>query len=98
MSKPTKARRTVAPEAAASPAKRIAPMVRVHNRSCAAPDAEPVASVQSEGIAPPADIIELMTSPAWLGDMFPGETWFPWIVFLRAVFGLPMSPDELAFF
>jgi hypothetical protein len=40
------------------------------------------------------DITRLMEDPATFGPYFEGDSWRPWKVVLKAVFGLPMHPDE----
>jgi len=45
------------------------------------------------------NIVAAMSDPALFGPSFqPPETWAAWGVFLRAAFGLTMSPEELAIF
>lgn len=44
-------------------------------------------------------IVEALHDPELFGKVFPDlTTWQPWVVFLSALFGLPMSKDQLAFF
>ncbi len=45
----------------------------------------------------PADIVEAMTDPVWWGPWFAKGDWTRWHVFLRTLFGLPLSAAELAF-
>jgi hypothetical protein len=47
---------------------------------------------------PSLDIISAMDDPALFEPWFRGETWNPWRVALKAIFALPMSDDERAFF
>lgn len=47
---------------------------------------------------PPAEIVEAMTSPDWWGPWFSRGDWSRWHVFLRALFGLPMSDADLAIY
>ena len=45
------------------------------------------------------NIVAAMAEPALFGPSFqPPETWAAWGAFLRAAFGLTMSPEELALF
>lgn len=50
-------------------------------------------------MAATVSIIEAMESPKLFGRFFPGiETWRHWQVFLKAIYQIPLTPDELAFF
>ncbi|MCK6553323.1 phage terminase family protein [Candidatus Binatia bacterium] len=40
-------------------------------------------------------IVEAMRDPALFGRWFSGESWAPWFVALRAVFGLPLARAEM---
>src|SRR2546429_1888746 len=44
------------------------------------------------------NIIEAMDDPALFEPWFRGPTWNPWRVVLKAIFALPMSDEERAFF
>jgi hypothetical protein len=41
-------------------------------------------------------ITQVMTSV--FADMYPGSSWGPWQAVLKSAFGLPMTPEEVAFF
>jgi hypothetical protein len=47
----------------------------------------------------PISIIEALADPSIFGNMgFDAESWGPWRVFLTALFGLPMAPEQLEIF
>ncbi len=48
--------------------------------------------------APLIDIDEALAAPALFEPHFRAESWGPWRVFLRALFALPMTADDLALF
>lgn len=41
-----------------------------------------------------ATLLDAMSDPDWFGPIFSGPTWARWRVFLKALFGLPMTDDE----
>jgi hypothetical protein len=47
---------------------------------------------------PSLDIISAMDDPALFQPWFPGKTWNPWRVVLKAIFALEMTAGERAFF
>ena len=44
------------------------------------------------------NILAAMADPAVFGQHFRGDSWASWRVFLSALFGLPMTPEQLAIF
>jgi hypothetical protein len=49
--------------------------------------------------AAPISILEALQDDALFGRMgFDAESWRPWRVFLTALFGLPMAPEQLEVF
>ena len=50
------------------------------------------------GSPPSLDIIAAMDDPELFQPWFPGKTWDPWRVVLKAIFALPMSDEEKEFF
>ena len=44
------------------------------------------------------DILQVMDNPELFGRWFEGPSWNPWRVFLAALFGLPMTPAQAAFY
>ena len=50
------------------------------------------------GSPPSLNIIDALDDPALFEPWFRGETWNPWRTVLKAIFALPMTDDEKAFF
>lgn len=46
----------------------------------------------------PTTITEALADPELFGGMFDAPSWGRWIVFLKALFGLPLTPPELVIF
>ncbi len=46
----------------------------------------------------PMNILDALGDPKVFGHAFRGDTWRAWRVFLKALFALPMSDDELAIY
>jgi len=44
------------------------------------------------------NIVDAIGDPELFAPWFPGKTWDPWRIVLKGAFGLPMSPEEIAFF
>ena len=44
------------------------------------------------------NIVRALDDPKVFGRYFKAETWNAWRVFLAALFGLPLTPDQLALF
>src|SRR5262245_6451595 len=46
----------------------------------------------------PATILDVIADPRVFGPWFRRGTWAAWLAFLRALFGLPMSVEDLAIY
>ena len=44
------------------------------------------------------NILQALDDPKVFGDFFRASTWVAWRVFLAALFGLPMTEDQLAIY
>jgi len=44
------------------------------------------------------DVVTALRDQRLFGGLFQGKSWEPWLAFLKAFYGLPMSPDELSIF
>src|SRR5574337_892357 len=50
----------------------------------------------AQSVTEQPSILDVMTSPQYLGDWFAKGDWTAWQAFLAGIFGLPMSPAMLA--
>src|SRR6478609_8794324 len=44
------------------------------------------------------NIVEAIHDRQVFAEFFRGSTWHPWIAFLAALFGLPLTPEQLAIY